>query len=197
MEVQEYLQKIARDFYDVNEEEKDAKKRREELKKEFFRLANQRYKGREYILPVKTVEVPAEFWVSTGMSKDSFVKSRYPGWTVEHVEKNISTGRTTFVLKKNPEFLGTVVDIPCDDDHVIRVAKEISEYTPEVDWETLKKERPDLFERLAKPVEAYELDDNELERLTVESPEDLATLERHLTVKAPVQKATARMVKSD
>lgn len=196
MRREEYLQEIAKGLFEASEDEKEAKKRREYLRDEFFRLAEAEFHGKDHILPVKTIEVPDEFFARTGLTKDEFVKSRFPGWKVEHCEKNVAMSHTVFVFKKDPSYIPTVVDVEVDDQS-IRVAKEIAEFTPEIDWDTLRKERPDLFKKLARRKVVYELNDQELENLTVETPEDLATLERHLKVKEPVRKATAKRLKNE
>lgn len=196
---EERLQQIAMDLFDISEEEKTNKKQRSELKEEFFRLLEYDFKGRDHILPVKTIEVPDSFWQSTKMTKDEFARSRFPGWNVEHVEKDITTGMTVFVLKRDPHYIPGIVEISNeydDGDTTIKVSKEVAEYTPEVDWTTLQQERPDLFERLSKPVITLELDDNELEKIANEQPYELATLERHMIVREPALKVQPRRVKS-
>src|SRR4029078_831601 len=128
-------------------------------------------------LPVKTIEVPKEFFETTGMEMEDFAASRFPNWDVEHIEKDVSTGNTTFVLKQNYKYVSGVVDVD-DGDKILRVSKEVSEYTPEIDWDTLKSERPDLFEQLAEPVTTYEINESQFDKLVDEQPEELATLQR-------------------
>lgn len=188
------LQKIARDLFDISEEEKQSKKNRSDLREELFRLLEYEFQGRDHILPIKTVEVPETFWEATGMSKSEFVQTRFPGWNVEHVEKNIITKQTVFVLKRDPRYLPGVVEL--EDDPLIKVSKEVAEYTPEIDWTTLQQERPDLFEKLAKPKVVLELDDDALEKIANTEPEELATLERHMIVKEPSLKVQPRRLKS-
>lgn len=192
---EERLQEIARDLYNSSMSDKAHKKTREELKDEFFRLLEYDFKGRDHILPVKTIEVPDEFWEKTQMTKDEFVQSRFPGWDVEHCEKNTALGQTVFVLKQNPHFIPGTVEVESKQG-LVRVSKEVAEYTPEIDWETLQKERPDLFEKLADTKVVLVLDEYELEKLSVEAPEELATLQRHMRVKEPSLKVQPRMVKN-
>jgi hypothetical protein len=194
---EERLQKIALDLAEISEENKQNKKEREGLMSDFFRLLDAGYKGREYLLPIKTIEVPDTFWTTTGMSKEEFIDTRFPGWKVQHVEKNIATNQTVFILKKDVSYLSAVVEVEHEDGQKIKVAKEVAEYTPEIDWETLNAERPDLFEKLAHFKTVVELDDAALERIAMETPEELATLERHMVVKTPALKVTSRRVKDD
>lgn len=128
------------------------------------------------------------------MSKEEFVRTRFPGWNVEHCEKNVSTGKTVFVLKQDPQFIPGVVDVNTDDG-LVRVSKEVAEYTPQMDWETLAAERPDLFDKLSKTRVVLDLDEDALEKLAAENPEELATLQRHMIVKEPALKVQPRKVK--
>lgn len=194
MKREERLQYLAKQLYSHSQTEKELKKSREELREEFFRLLDDGLSGREHVLPVKTIEVPDAFWATTGMTKEQFVDSRFPGWKIEHCEKNITTNQTVFVLKRDPSYVPGMVDATFGDTH-IRVSKEIAEYTPEIDWTTLQAERPDLFEKLAKTKVVLELDDDELERLAVENPEELATLQRHMKVREPSIKVQPRKLK--
>lgn len=193
---QERLQEIARKLYEAKTIEKEADGVVKELRDEFFRLYDEEFRGKDYLLPVKTVEVPAEFFARTGMSQDEFISSRFPGWEVEHVEYNTALARRVFVLKRDPKYISGVIEVD-DGDKKLRVSKEVSEYTPEIDWTTLKAERPDLFDKLAQPITSYEIDETEFEKLVNESPEELATLQRHMTVKQPTLRATARRVKDE
>lgn len=193
---QERLRQIARELYDAKQDEKIASDATKELRDEFFRLYDEEFKGKDHLLPVKTVEVPDEFFHSTGMSQDEFVSSRFPSWNVEHVEYNTALGRRVFVLKRDPAYISGVIEID-DDDKKLRVSKEVSEYTPEMDWTTLKQERPDLFEKLAQPITSYEIDEEGFEKLLNEQPEELATIQRHMSVRKPTLRATARRVKDE
>jgi len=194
MQRQDRLREIGRQFYAAKEKEKISSTEVKELREEFFRLYNEEFKHKDHLLPVKTVEVPDEFWTSTGMNKDEFVESRFPGWLVEHVERNVSTNNTTFVLRKDPKYIAGTIDID-DTDKTIRISKEVSEYTPEIDWKTLKEERPDLFDKLAQPITSYEIDEGAWDSMVSETPEELATIQRHMNVRSPVLRATAKRIK--
>ena len=193
---EERLQEIGRRLYEKKVNERVYSEEVKELRDEFFRLHDDGVKGQSYRLPVKTIEVPDEFFETTQMSKEDFVATRFPNWEVEHIEKNTALNKTVFVLKQNYHYVPGVVDIE-DGDKILRVSKEVSEYTPEMDWDTLKQERPDLFERLAQPVTSYEIDEENFAKLIDESPEELATIQRHMRVKPPTLRATARRIKKD
>jgi hypothetical protein len=195
MTSEERLAYLARQLYDHSQEDKLLKQTRGEDKEKFFELLEDKLRGKDHLLPVRTIEVPEEFFTRTGMSKEDFVQTRFPGWNIEHCEKNTVTGQTVFVFKRDPRYVPDVVELE-DGDHLIRVQKEIAEYTPEIDWETLKLEDLDLHNRLAKPVTTYEVDGDELEAIMRESPEELAVLQRHMSVKEPARKVVARRVKN-
>lgn len=191
MNREERLQDLAKRYYRIDQREKNWKSRRESLREEIIRLIEYDFRGKDRLLPVKTIEVPDVFFKTTGMSKEEFAATRFPGWDVEHCEYNIAEEMTTFVLKRDPSYLPRVVE---SDD--VRVSKVITEYSPVIDWDSLEKERPDLHDKLVRRVEVKELDDAALERLVHEQPEELATLERHLRVKSPVVKIQPTKVKN-
>ena len=175
---------------------KDDKKSNDEtldiLRDDLFRLISDDFRDKGHLLPVRTVEVPAEFFDATGMTVEEFAETRYPGWTIEHVEKNISTMHTTIIFQKDADYVNRIVEL---EGHT--VAREISESTPEIDWDTLLLERPDLHELLGKERVVIELDEDALEDLMEHNPEELAALQRHMKVKKPTQRLTARKVKSN
>jgi hypothetical protein len=198
MRREQRLAHVARQLYETTEEEKEVKKRRENLRSEFFRLSDigKGTTGGRNILPVRTVEVPEDFFQATALSQEEFITRRYPGWNVEHVELNTVSKVRTFVLKRDTKYVSSVVEIE-DEGQIVRVSKEVVEYSPEVDFDTLKMERPDLFNALAEEVTTYVLNDDAFEQLIAEYPEELAVIERHLVVKEPALRATAKRVKDE
>lgn len=190
----ERLRWLAQQLTEVAEEEKAVKKNRSDLREEFFRLLDHEQRGQEHLLPVITVEIPHDFFQNTGLSKEDFARTRFPDWDVEHVEHNIATGMLVFVFRKNPHFVPRSVEIE-DSQGTVRVSKDVAEYSPEIDWETLQKDRPDLYQKLAVPVVSHELNERALEQLINETPEEVATLQRHMTVKQSSLRATPRRVK--
>jgi len=191
---QERLEWLARRLYRINQLRGGVEDRRDETRKEFFRLVTDNFRKKEHLLPVRTIEVPDGFFDKTGMTRFDFVMTRFPGWMVEHCERNTATGITVFVLKKDPHYMPDTIDVE-DDEGTIRVAKEVSEATPEIDWDSLQKERPDLYEKLAREKVVLEVNDEALEKMVTEEPEDMAVLQRHLKVKEPSLKVRARRLK--
>jgi hypothetical protein len=193
----EYLKQVARQLSEAADRQRESEKEKSDLRDEFFRLVEEGFHEKDHLLPVKTIEVPDTFFKATNMTKAQFVSSRYPGWDVVHCERKVDKFVTIFVLKKNPDYLPYVEEVEYADGRKIRVSKEIAEGTPEIDWETLRAERPDLYEKLAKTVEQIVLNDDALEELADNEPEELATLERHMHVGKPVRRAFPRKVKDD
>lgn len=175
---QERLQQIARELYDAKGIERDAGNVTKELRDEFFRLHDEEFKGKDHLLPVRTIEVPDVFFAATGMSKEDFIESRFPGWNVEHVEYNTALKKSVFILKRDKRFIPGVVEVD-DGDKLLRVSKEVSEYTPEFDWDTLKAERPDLFEKITTERVVQDLDGEKLQEALADDPEIHSILMRH------------------
>lgn len=196
MKRDERLRQLAEEIYHLKQDKNEIDSRVEVLRDELFRLAHYDFKGKDHLLPVRTVEVPDDFFIRTGLGREEFAQTRYPGWIVEHIEKNISLHKTTFVFKKDPAFVSRVVEVVAEDG-VIQVTKGISEFTPEIDWETLKLDRPDLYDRIVVLTEMEEIDEQELGDLIEEHPEELAVIQRHMKVKPPITRLTAKKVKDD
>jgi hypothetical protein len=195
MKRQERLEHLAKEIFLAKEKEKIYKEAITDLRDKFFDLLEDDIRGKSHLLPVQTIEVPKEFFDSSGLSERDFIGSRFPGWDVEHVETNIATGMHTFVLKKNPRYIPGVVEVDLDGKK-LRVSKEIAEFEPDIDWTTLEREDPELYEELIEWESTPVLNEEALERMIEEKPEVLEKLRRHMHVKSPSLRATAREIKS-
>lgn len=198
---EKYLRDVAYSLVDATEKEKQAKQLREQAREEFFRMADEMWRSKEDLVPVQTVEVPQDFFVSTGLTQEQFMETRYPGWDIEHVELNPATMKRTFILKRNIRYLPRLVEVkewPEDTNSpIFKVSKDVAEYTPEIDWETLKAERPDLFKKLSVRKTTYELNEKALEELFEGDPEEASVLQRHLKVRPPSLRVTARRIEQE
>jgi hypothetical protein len=154
--------------------EKEFKKQKEELRAELFAYAASDYEGKEYLLPITTVTVPKTFWYTTDMDPQEFLASRFPTWDLQYSEEDPITYETTFILRKKPEYM----PFSYEDDN-LKLSKSSTEPTPEVDWETLKQEREDLFEQIVQETVVYELNGDRLQELINEDKETLAIFQRH------------------
>jgi hypothetical protein len=191
---EEQLQQIAKDLYEAKIDEKEASEGTRELRNKFFRLCEEGFRGKDHLLPVKTIEVPDSFFDATGYDKEEFPKSRFPGWDVYHQEYDAALEQTIYILRRNPSFIPGVVEVR-DEKGLIRVSKEISEYTPEIDWDSLRAERPDLYKQIVKRRIEYDVNEDAFQKMVEEDPESLAVIFRHQKVREPTIRATARRVK--
>jgi len=198
MERSERLKHLGREIDRLSKLEKEIKIHREVVRDEFSRLVQDEVKDKEYLQPVKSIEIPDEFFHSTGLSKEEFVASRFPGWNVEHLEKDIAKNTTSFVLRRDPNYIPYSIVVDEDEESELRVSKSIAEYNPEIDWDAMMASDPDLFEKIAWPKKIeYEMNEEEFKKLIEEEPEILAEIQRYLTVHKPAIKFSARRVKKD
>lgn len=188
------LAKVARELYNLHHDKQKATSEYDQARRKFMSLTTEEYRQNEAILPVRTIEVPDEFFEKTGMDELAFVLSRFPGWQVEHRDKK--EGSTIYVFRKDPNYMPDSVEIH-EGEITIRVSKEVSDYTPEIDWDTLKQERPDLYKRLAKRRMVLEVNEGEFNKMVEEDPHEMAVLERHLKVKEPSLKVRPRKLKEE
>lgn len=155
---------------EVTEEEKEVKARKEELREELFAYADEQQP--EHMIPLSTIEVPFSFFDVTGMDYEVFLISRFPTWDLKDY-KLVENG-VVFILRKKRSFLPWKYE---DDSH--KLTKSPTEPTPEIDWETLKAEQPELFTRIAREVVTLEIDEEEFESALKEDPTLYDVLRRH------------------
>lgn len=172
---------IIRELQELDEFIREANSRREQLRQQFFNIATLKIKmegspplGRRVVLP--------EGWFDRcGLTEEAFLESRFPTW--ELTRRQERDGEIIFTLQKNPDYL------PWGTTHgELRLAREIQEYNPAIDWDTLERDDPDLFEALARPKVVYELDDEVTDAVLRERPEALEILSRHLVSRPPARK---------
>ena len=188
----ERLKELSQNLYEVNQTLSEVKKKREQLKDDLFEEMAKDYKHDPNQLPVRSITVPHSFWDKTGFSLEEFLSSRFPGWDligVEEEENGIEIN-----MRRRPAYMPYSVEIETGDGNV-RVSKELNEYTPSIDWDTLQSELPELFHKLAKPVEAYEINEDELESLVEIDNDVIGQLQRHMKVREPAAKVTSRSIK--
>ncbi len=115
------------------------------------------------------------------MTHDRFLATRYPSWNL--IKTVPGRTETTFILRKRPEYVGKVIEI--DDQKISKIAVE---YSPEIDWESLGKEFPELAKKLSKKEVRLVVNDEALEQEAKTNPELFAILRRHMVVKTPTNK---------
>lgn len=158
----------------LSDQEKDIKAEKDGLRSELFNYGAKDYEGKEYLLPTTTITVPKIFWHTTGFTEFDFIRSRFPTWDIEVAEYDDLANTTTFVLRKNPLYAPFKYE-----DDALKLSKSVTEPTPEIDFESLKAERPDLFDKITKEVISLELDGEALEAAIAEDQEVVSILTRH------------------
>jgi hypothetical protein len=168
------LSTIVAELKRLTDSEKQLKNEKEKLRTEVFAHVEENYEDRDDLLPITTISVPLEFWRSTGMTETEFLQSRFPTWDLVHGEYDDFRKTTTFVLRKKP------IHMPFQFvDDTYKLSKTSTEPTPEIDWETLQKERADIFEKITTPRTVFDLDAEKLSRAIEEDPEIVSFLTRH------------------
>lgn len=164
---------------------------KKQVRDQLFEIADSSYGEQNYLLPTITMSVPLVFFERTGLSNEGFLATRFPAWELLHSEDE--DDHRVFVLKKLPAYAPYSV---AGDEY--EISRSVSEMTPEVDWETMKAEDPNLFMLLAKPVESYELDVNVFQDLS-KNPEFDAQgfLARHSIHRKPTLRVLAKEVKDE
>lgn len=168
------LNEVVKELKSLNDLEKEIKAKKDNLRAELFDYGVQDYDGKEWLLPTTTITVPKTFWLTSIMTPKDFIESRFPTWDLLSVEEDPAMFITIFVLRKKPLYMPYKYE---DDNY--KLSKSVTEPTPEIDWETLTAERPDLFDKLAKPVIHWELDGEVLEEMLKEDDELRSILTRH------------------
>lgn len=170
--------------------EKSLEDKKDEARAELFAYVVEDYESKPHLLPTTTVSVPKEFWLKTGMTEADFMSSRFPTWDIEHSEYDDLAMLTTFILRKRPDYMPF-----SDDGEDYKLTKTTTEPTPDIDWETLSAERPDLFRALSKPVTHFELDGDKLLELMEEDREIQSILMRHTNyTRAPQQRVSVKKI---
>jgi len=107
--------------------------------------------------------------------------TRYPSWNLIKLIEDDE--ETTFIFRKRPEYMGKVIEL--EDAKLSKIAVE---YSPEIDWESLAAEYPDLAEKLSKEEVRKVVNDEALEQEAKNNPDLFAILRRHMVVKTPTNK---------
>lgn len=184
----------AKALMEIRQEIKILKEEEDALRGSIVEEAQAEWEGREHLLPTTTITIPRIFWETIPKkfsTLDDFLESRFPTWDLIHLEEDNVNGSATFILRKRPEFMAFAYE-----DNFVKVSKVSVEPTPEIDQETLKAEKPELYDKLYKPVTVMELDEQALSDAIEEDAEVPSILMRHqFTARAPQQRISASEVK--
>lgn len=175
------MPEIINELRELDELIREATARREQLRQQFFNVATLKIKEEGSPPLCRRVVLPDGWFERCGLTEDAFLESRFPTWRL--IQRQERAGEIVFTLEKDPDYLSWGV-VHGD----LRLAREIQEYNPTIDWDALKKDDPDLFEVLAQPKVVYELDDEATDAVLRERPEVLEILSRHLISRPPARK---------
>lgn len=175
---------IVREIRELQEQKKEVEKTLERSRKRLFNLINEQEK-KSPSLPTKRIEVALDFFTTCNIDPEDFLITRYPSWDLVEYGIDEEARTAVFQLRKNPEYTSFLYQPPGEN---WKIGREIQEYDPSLDIETLKLEDPELVSRLVVEHVTYKLDPDALAIVMQTEPEKLAVLERHLTAKKPAQK---------
>jgi hypothetical protein len=181
------IKDVVAHLHELNEEEKQLKSEKEKLRQELFSYADSEQS--EFLLPTTTIEVPRTFWYATKLSPQEFLASRFPTWDLISHENDPTRFVDILVLRKKKEFMPWKYE---DEDYSL--SKTPIEPTPEIDWDTLEQERPELSKRLKQAKVIYEINEEELNNVLQEDPTVYEVLRRHSTfTKTPSQRVGVKL----
>jgi len=168
------LTSVVHDLAALTAEEKELKIKKDDLRRQLFTYGAKDYEGKEHLLPTTTITVPIEFFFSTGLDEEAFLNRSFPTWEVIGREKNNAHSSVTYVLRKKPVYMPFSYE---DDD--FKLSKTTTEPTPEIDLETLKAERSELYEAITSKEVRVILDGDKLQVAIEEDQEVISILMRH------------------
>ena len=174
-------ERLGKKWIRLQSQEKKVKESKDKIRGQLTGAIRDSFAEAEHLLPTLTETIPNTFFEDTGLSHDRFIGSRYPSWNL--VKTIPGRSETTFILRKRPEYMGKVIEL--EDAKISKIAVE---YAPEIDWESLGKEFPDLAEKLSKDEVRKVVNDEALEQEAKDNPELFAILRRHMVVKTPTNK---------
>ena len=143
-----------------------------------------------YLLRQKVVFVPKDFFDITGISQFEFILTRFPAWDLisqDQDEENI-----IYRLRRNPLYESWTKE-----SDKIQINKGIQENEPLIDWITLERESPEIFDKISTLEINRVVDNKKLEKFLSENPEGFSLLERHLLSKKPTIRLTSSEKKDD
>ena len=175
------LEQTAQEYYEVDREIKELEARKKRLRDVIFEQADESYNDKDYLLPTTSVVVPKEFLEQAGLTAGDFLDTRFPAWNLMSTTEQGDS--LVFVLRKKREYMPFVYEGVLNDDEVgYGITRTPSEATPSIDWDLLKKLRPEMFDALAEPVISYELREAKLNELHSIDPEGVISMLRLFTV---------------
>lgn len=186
------LNKITADLGKAHKQNSKSKKNLEKYRQEFFDAVtfNLERKWRA----TKVIEIPSEALSLPSKDLENWIRVNHPGWQLQSLRSELNgfSGLYEMVIEEDPA-LQNFVFLNSDDDMVYQ--RHAIQEAPVLDDEALKKDRPDVYARITKPVEPTP---RELIPLDLINPDDLAIMEEYLVPgKIKLRLESPRKVKSE
>jgi hypothetical protein len=189
------LAALGKELFEVNLELKAVEERKTRVREKLLQLLDLEAEENLYKLPLQSIAVPKNFWKEAEIDRETFLETRFPGYDV--IASSENDDGQVFILRRNPRYYTTTKIVNVGEDRDYSITKQITNGTPKIDWDTLKRERPDIFERLAVPDVRYKVNDEEFEKLQTEWPEFLTFIRRHTMLDEPGVKIVPKWVKKN
>lgn len=179
---------IVNEYCELANQIKELESKKKTLRDQIIQENGEYWRKNSHFLPRRIVNIPKDFFEKTELDPQEFIASRYPAW---YAESFTETEDSFNIVLRQSEYSADR-DIEEDDN---RIVQSVTHGTPDIDFETLKKEDSDMYENIIKKREIIELDDDKLEDYLADHPRGLGVLERHLVPKVPSIKITPRKAK--
>lgn len=195
-------EKVAAELIRVDREIKAAEKRKATYRGALFDHATEVASKR--VLARKVITLEKGWLGKVGISLDDFLTTRYPQWNLVEIEAEEQDDGTTllhYLLEENPVYQSfeIVTEIEEDDKiEKVKTGRSIQQNDPTFDFDTLKRDMPEVFDRIMVPVISYELDEVAVIKVLEEDPSLHAKLQLHMSFPKPITKLSpSRVVKED
>jgi hypothetical protein len=163
---------------------KELEAEKKSIRQKLLKFANDSYESKEYLLPQTSIAVPLHFFELTSINYEDFLSSRFPAWDLLSQSEN--DDEVVFTLRKKREYMPFGWE-----DESNKIARSISESTPEIDWSSLSLVEPDLFSEIVKETTVYQLDEERLSQIIAEKPEVVDIIKIHTNHTSPVIRVLA------
>lgn len=165
---------------------------KKQIRAELFQEADEHFAIEHWHLPMTSWLVEWDFFEKTGITPEEFIKTRFPQWNVTSTRED--TEGIVYVLQKKKEYMPWSYE---NGEYV--VSRSVAEITPEIDWDSMHKADPELFEMFSKPVQDYELDVDAFNSYMNKHPEfsGASFLMKYSVHKNPTLRVLAKQKKRD
>lgn len=165
---------------------------KKQIRAELFLEADEHFEKEHWHLPMTSWLVENEFFEKSGITREEFVKTRFPQWDIQSTKEDQEG--VVYVLRKKKQYMPWSYE-----NGDFEISRSVAELTPEIDWETMEKVEPEFFNMFAKPVKAYELDVDAFNKYMNKHPEfsGASFLMKYSVHKNPTLRVLAKQKKND